>query len=385
VDPIKKWSYVYFPLTERINPYEFGLTGDLSGQNVIDLYIYFESESEKIMTRKPLSYSHRGFTLIELLVVIAIIAILIALLLPAVQQAREAARRSSCKNNLKQLGLALHNYHSTFKMLPPAYVRDPNVGDDEGHWTWSAFIAPYVELGTVYDAFNVGNTPASYAFGLNIQAMQQTYDIFRCPSDTGPAKHTDAGYTIDYFNSGGSRTSNVGVALTNYAVSNNNAYHRANQASNHLDGTTGGTGAFWGDSNCRFRDITDGLSNTILAGERAYQIPGNKMIAAMLFSVRDNVGQGPTCANCGTNTASNQGLLSITGTTHFGINPASTSDQANGGYSSLHTGGAQFLMGDGGVRFLSENIDNSIASGGIVDSTFERLASIRDGAVIGEF
>jgi len=228
------------------------------------------------MTKKTLLPRNRGFTLIELLVVIAIIAILVALLLPAVQQAREAARRSSCKNNLKQLGLAMHNYQSTFGMLPPAYVRDPNVGDDEGHWVWSAFLAPYVELGTVYDAFNVGDTPASYAFGGNIQAMQQSYAVFRCPSDTGPTKHTDAGYTIDYFSSSGSRTSNVGVALTNYAVSNNNAYHRANSATNHLDGTTGGTGAFWGNSNCRIRDISDGLSNTILMGERAFQIPGIK-------------------------------------------------------------------------------------------------------------
>ncbi|WP_339730539.1 DUF1559 domain-containing protein [uncultured Gimesia sp.] len=337
------------------------------------------------MISKRRSLPHRGFTLIELLVVIAIIAILIALLLPAVQQAREAARRSSCKNNLKQLGLALHNYHSTFKVLPPAYVRDPNVGDDEGHWTWSAFLSPHIDLATVYNAFNVGDTPASYAFGANIQAMQQTYTVFRCPSDSGPEKHTDAGYTIDYFDGGGARTSNVGVSVTNYVVSNNNAYHRANQASNYLDGTTGGTGAFWGNSSCRFRDISDGLSNTILAGERAYQIPGNKMSAAMLFAVRDNVGLGPTCANCTGNTAANQGLLSITGTTHFGINPASTSDQANGAYSSRHTGGAQFLMGDGAVRFISENIDTNVTNGGIVDSTLERLSSIQDGEVIGEF
>ncbi|QGQ26119.1 DUF1559 domain-containing protein [Gimesia benthica] len=330
------------------------------------------------------SRSHRGFTLIELLVVIAIIAILIALLLPAVQQAREAARRSTCKNNLKQLGLALHNYHSTFQMLPPAYVRDPNVGDDEGHWTWSAFIAPHIELTSVYNAFQVGNTPASYAFGNNIQAMQQTYPVFRCPSDTGPATHTEAGYTIDYFVSG-SRTSNVGVSVTNYVVSNNNAYHRATRATNYLDGTTGGTGAFWGNSNCRFRDVTDGLSNTILAGERAYQIPGNPMYAGMLFAVRDNLGLGPTCTNCSGNTAANQGLLSITGTTHFGINPISSVDQANGGYSSRHVGGAQFLMGDGAVRFISENIDTNITNGGVVDSTLERLSSISDGAILGEY
>ncbi|QDV51826.1 putative major pilin subunit [Gimesia fumaroli] len=340
---------------------------------------------DEIMSSIRRSLRHRGFTLIELLVVIAIIAILIALLLPAVQQAREAARRSTCKNNLKQIGLAMHNYHSTFKTLPPAYVRDPNVGDDEGHWTWSAFLAPYIDLSTVYNTFNVGNTPASYAFGANIQAMQQTYPVFRCPSDTGKATHTEAGYTIDYFDAGGGRTSNVGVSVTNYVVSNNNAYHRANQASNYSDGTTGATGAFWGNSRCQFRDFSDGLSNSILAGERAYNIPGNPMYAGMLFAVRDNIGQGPTCANCTGNTAANQGLLSITGTTHFGINPVSSTDQANGGYSSRHVGGAHFLMGDGAVRFISENIDTNVTNGGVVDSTLERLSSIQDGDVIGEF
>jgi len=215
--------------------------------------------------------------------------------------------------------------------------------------------------------------------------MQQIYPVFRCPSDTGPAKHTDLGYTIDRFSSGGALTENQGVALTNYVVSNNNAYHRATRASNYLDGTTGATGAFWGNGDCRFRDITDGLSNTILAGERAYEIPGKKMIAGMLFTVRDNQGDGPSCANCPDNTASNQGLLSITGTTHFGVNPIATSSWANGGYSSRHTGGAHFLMADGAVRFISENIDTDTTSGGIVDSTLERLSSIQDGTVIGEF
>lgn len=336
--------------------------------------------------------ARRAFTLIELLVVIAIIAILVALLLPAVQQAREAARRSSCKNNLKQLGLAMHNYHDVYGSLPPAYVLDPNVSDDEGHWVWSAFLLPYVELGSVFDALNVGDTPASYAFGQNIQTMQQRYPTFRCPSDASQDVHTEAGYTIDYFDSSGTRTSNVGVSVTNYVVSNNNAYSRANvPPSNYLDGTTGGTGVFGQNSSISFRDITDGLSNSLLIGERAYRIPQNPMYGGMLFAVRDNLSQGPTCHNCpigaasATNTANNQGLLSISGSTHFGINPLSTNNHANAAYSSLHAGGAQFVMADGSVRFISENIDNRTTSGGIVDSTFERLASIGDGQVIGEF
>jgi len=334
----------------------------------------------------------RGFTLIELLVVIAIIAILVALLLPAVQQAREAARRSSCKNNLKQLGLAMHNYHDAFGTLPPAYVRDPNVSNDEGHWVWSAFLLPYVELGSVFDTLDVGDTPASYSFGLNRQTMQQRYSVFRCPSDAGKDIHTEAGYTIDLFDSSGSLTENVGVSVTNYVVSNNNAYNRANTPpGDYLDGTTGGTGAFGGNSSISFRHITDGLSNSLMVGERAYDIPDNPMFAGMLFAVRDNLSQGPSCRNCPpgsdppSNTASNQGLLTVSGSTHFGINPLSSDNYANGAYSSLHAGGSQFVMCDGSVRFISENIDNRITTGGIVDSTFERLASISDGQVIGEF
>ncbi|MEZ6126391.1 MAG: DUF1559 domain-containing protein [Planctomycetaceae bacterium] len=102
---------------------------------------------------KSLQVQKRGFTLIELLVVIAIIAILIALLLPAVQQAREAARRTQCKNNLKQLGLAFHNYHDIYNTFPPAYVDLRGAGgvpDNDGHWAWSAFILPQIDQSTSF-------------------------------------------------------------------------------------------------------------------------------------------------------------------------------------------------------------------------------------------
>jgi prepilin-type N-terminal cleavage/methylation domain-containing protein len=127
-----------------------------------------------------------GFTLVELLVVIAIIGILIALLLPAVQQAREAAKRSQCKNNLKQIGLALHNYHDTFKCFPPGKLNSPTPGQTwptfaGPHYTnWAIAILPYVEQGALYEMYDQNETNTSAAN----QAVNQTHvDVYNCPSD----------------------------------------------------------------------------------------------------------------------------------------------------------------------------------------------------------
>ena len=169
------------------------------------------------------SNRQRGFTLIELLVVIAIIAILIALLLPAVQQAREAARRSTCKNNLKQIGLAMHNYHETFGMFPPGYVEEilPSNGgvvvDNEGHWAWNAMLLPYMDQAPLYNQLNVGTVPVSTMLN-NATArssMQKPMPAFRCPSDSGPQIHDEAGRRIKA--TGGSE---YGLAVTNYIASN---------------------------------------------------------------------------------------------------------------------------------------------------------------------
>ncbi|WP_437230858.1 DUF1559 domain-containing protein [Planctomicrobium sp. SH661] len=335
-----------------------------------------------------------GFTLIELLVVIAIIAVLIALLLPAVQQAREAARRSQCKNNLKQIGLAMHNYVDVYGCFPAAYIRDPNVKDNEGHWAWSAMILPYVEQAALYNRMNVGSNTASQAFGIvGKAAFQAKYSIFRCPSDAGPALHPATlddgsdgrGYTIDLLSPGGAREESLPLSITNYIASNNTNLIRINRPTNDNDGTTGALGVFRNDAGTRLRDITDGTSNTILTGERAYSISGNVMLAAVLFAVRDIDGTGPACRNC-PSVQYIQGLVSIAGHMQHGINPARISDVSkNASYSSLHTGGAHFLLGDGSVRFVSENIENRYDTAPATDSVAERLVAIRDGAPIGEF
>ena len=342
--------------------------------------------------RKP-----RGFTLIELLVVIAIIATLVAILLPAVQQAREAARRSTCKNNLKQLGLAMHNYHDTYNTLPPGYVdlrSNPGtstaLADNQGHWAWSALILPYMELGNVYDALRPGPLTATQAMSSAQTVMQTPVASFRCPSDDGPDLHDlsiAAGYAIV-------NTSNANRALpvSNYVVSNNTTNCRQAGPSTGTDGTSGAVGPFYRDSSVRFANITDGLSNTILIGERAYNINNRPMKAGSLYAVRDDLRLGPLAQDTGSATTVNQGLLTVTGSVRVGINPILTTNDSysNGAYSSRHKGGAQFTMGDGSVRFISETIWNlqeptGSPTGYPINSTLESLVGISDGTVIGEF
>lgn len=334
----------------------------------------------------------RGFTLIELLVVIAIIAILVALLLPAVQQAREAARRSSCKNNLKQIGLAMHNYHDVNKVFPPGYVDlrggGGGVVDNEGHWAWSAFLLPYVEQSSIYDQLQVGDVRASEAMAATQQTMQTPLSVFRCPSDGGAPKVHDTGPAPGYAISKTPGGGNFGLPVCNYVVSNNTTNVRINPNKGAgTDGTGGAVGAFFRDSSTNFADILDGSSNTFLAGERAYKLNGQLMKAGTLYAVRDANGSGPSAQD--NQTAWNQGLMTIAGHVRNGINPILTTANSsrNGDFSSRHDGGAHFVMGDGSVRFVSENIFNlqETSSPYTINSTLEALVGIGDNHVIGEF
>ncbi len=347
-----------------------------------------------------------GFTLIELLVVIAIIAVLIALLLPAVQQAREAARRSQCKNNLKQIGLALHNYHDTYSTFPPAFVLATTRADDKGHWAWSALILPQIEQATLYNTLDVSGKLPSQNLPVNRNAMQSSAPVFRCPSDSLPLFYDAnmselAGYGIEPADAG---SPNIGMAATNYLVSNSSRPPRRTPATDLSNGDTGANGIFWENSACRLRDITDGSSNTILLGERSFDFQGNIVGAGMLYAVRDNSNCGPTSRDgenatgansavktrwgCSPGTNFNQGLRTITGATFYPINPIVRSPYYDAWesltYSSKHVGGAQFCLADGSVRFVSENISYNQATG-LVDSTYEQLGARADNGVLGEF
>lgn len=305
----------------------------------------------KILNRR------KAFTLIELLVVIAIIAILIALLLPAVQQAREAARRTQCKNNLKQLGLALHNYHDVAGTFPPGWIDQG--ADADPAWNWTAMILPYIEQTSLYNQLDVGDSPPINVLALPalVTLMQQPQSGFRCPSDTAPNINTDA----DRLNDGNS------LAVTNYVGNAGSA--RIERFAPDADGL------YTQNSKVRIRDVTDGTSNSFAVGERAWKLNNFDLVAGVAFMNRTafanqtnfggvySLGSGQTPINC-TNDAI-----------------------CRRGFSSLHTGGGQFLLLDGSVRFVSENIDHDPDNSGSpnVDSTYEKLCGIADGEVIGEY
>ncbi len=318
----------------------------------------------------------RGFTLIELLVVIAIIAILIALLLPAVQQAREAARRSQCKGNLKQIGIALHNYHDTYGYFPPgqnSQTRWMNSCPEGqcGQWSWGAFLLPQLELTNVYEALDVGDVELNQATNdaTRRAVLQTPLQIFRCPSDTGPDLNTDQPVPSDAA-AGGTNCDNgncVPVATSNYVGSN----HSHNLERNQWNGFMGRAVRLGPANNPsgrrrqnRMRDITDGTSNSIAIGERAWEIQGTRLQAAVVFGQNGDTGNN-----------NNQGLVYAHGAGRWGIN--GTCNDCDRGFSSLHTGGSQFLFADGAVRFLSENIQHN--NNGAINSTFERLIAIADG------
>lgn len=270
----------------------------------------------------------RGFTLVELLVVIAIIGILIALLLPAVQAAREAARRSQCSNNLKQIGLALHNYHDTFKIFPPGSLADTTSADGTGAHAMSGWILilPFMEAGAIHDLWDFNY---NYDHANNAAGRRTPVDGLFCPSRPRPEK---ASSTVAY----GDYAWSNGTGHINTTVSNK--YWR---------------GMFALNSVCRFRDITDGTSNTIAAGEKrtaqqSLTSPqfrwGWHAVRNMVYAMNKDV--VPDAA---------YPFIDYNGNVVAGTSAAWNDQWAN--FGSEHAGGAQFVAADGGVHFVSETID----------------------------
>jgi prepilin-type N-terminal cleavage/methylation domain-containing protein len=317
----------------------------------------------------------RGFTLIELLVVIAIIAILIALLLPAVQQAREAARRTQCKNNLKQIGLALHNYHDTFGTLPSGSVAQLNAAGTQDFgfgWTWHATILPYIDQAPMYNAIqgpqdNGLGTDTGDQNGAKQKLGGQTIlSVFWCPSQQdvrgGSQKN---GYGPSNYNG------NMGTRIGNgnddcYSSTASPPLATPTDIRTSVWGCMNGDGAFYINSSVRFRDVSDGLSNTIFVSE-------------VVDTGGDAIG--------GFNAGGDRRYVFATGAesnpptemTEY-LMAAETNDPINGGAEeaagSWHVGGAHFVLGDGAVRFLSENMSMT---------TYRSLSTRRGGEVVGEF
>lgn len=326
----------------------------------------------------------RGFTLIELLVVIAIIAVLIALLLPAVQQAREAARRSQCKNNLKQIGLALHNYHDAFNVFCPGSIYQtgsgiPGTTPQYNNWGWSSFISPYLELSNSYHAMRVGELKMTQAISdpVILATMQKPVSVFRCPSDVGPALNT----AVPFSSSSGS----INLPISNYVASNGSYSFRQmlgdpRVSTNYNNGFFAGCGPNVNNGgNCRrIRDVTDGTSNVIAIGERAWEIGAVDYRAGTLWGVRGS-GEASSTEDQGMVSNFACGWRPMNAPKETGTNPTHRR-----GFSSLHIGGAQFLLADGSVRFISENVSHNFGNRN-VDTTFAELLGADDGMVLGEF
>jgi prepilin-type N-terminal cleavage/methylation domain-containing protein/prepilin-type processing-associated H-X9-DG protein len=293
--------------------------------------------------------SYRAFTLVELLVVIAIIAVLIGLLLPAVQAAREAARRMSCTNNMKQLGIAMHNYHDVHNALPPAWFgydaqKRPAPLGNPG-WSWGAAILPFVEQNNVQDNFVHYNLPVTHAD--NETARKTVLKLFRCPSDPD-SKHT---FTIEEFEeqhaeheeeeeTGGEDYGDMEFALANY-IANFGTYNSEDavefaETNPHQVFKT--DGVFYHNSCLNLAAITDGLSNTLFIGERTSNVGKQTWVG-----IPPNDGCFPALLVGSTNDTEGRPLGKKDGSPH--------------GFSSEHTGGANFTFGDGSVHFLSETLN----------------------------
>jgi len=358
---------------------------------------------------RRLNQRARGFTLIELLVVIAIIAILVALLLPAVQQAREAARRTQCKNNLKQLGLALHNYHDVFNMFTFAKGGTGWVVNNSGNWgrlSGLVPLLPYVEQANLYNSITSGGAGGPFNGQWPPGGPEPWVDAYRpwrtqipayvCPSDSQPEQTW----------SGGRST----IAKTNYGFSAGDSIVRGQNDLNPR-------GMFGANRCFGVRDCTDGTSNTILMGELVRTL-GNRLKLGGTALVANTNTDPRLCLNA-LDPADRNSLapgLTIFGwsgdrwcdsnISMTGINtvlppnsPRCTNDGWDGRWGiyssqSRHTGGVQVLLGDGAVRFISENIDagNSGApdpdSSGATRSPYGvwgALGSRNGGEVVGDF
>lgn len=320
--------------------------------------------------RRDFRHRSRGFTLIELLVVIAIIAILIALLLPAVQQAREAARRTQCRNNLKQLGLAMHNYHDTFRVFPPGSfggVYAQYVGGIDGlRKCWMQMVLPYIDQANLYNQLNPYFNNGTDMLNVPQSIITTRIGTLQCPSDPAAGKVSSQSQGF----------------IGNYAVCAGSQDTRTS-----INGDTTGlylNGVFYAVSKTNIRDITDGTSNTLLLSELVVVPDSASGPSGCYGGIYDYRGAYYNSTSWGSlfitlnppNTSVPDQLWNACGSTIQApcSGCASTSNLVQA--RSMHTGGVHVVLCDGSGRFVSNNVDRT---------TFQNLGSRNDNQTIGDF
>lgn len=340
----------------------------------------------ELISMKNVTRTKRGFTLIELLVVVAIIAVLVALLLPAVQQAREAARRTQCKNNLKQIGLALHNYLGTYNVFPPSMASDISTTNTPGgEWSVHARILPFLEEGNLY---NQAQLELSYGDAANAGIATQKISGYLCPSEINDKERVDGNgvavhYPVNYGFNGGT-----------WRVWTNSTRHAGN-------------GAFAPNSKFGTQHFTDGTSNTLAFSEVKAFTPYNRDGDTGTAAVPSTAAAVEALISAGGSNKSNSGHTEwVDGRVHqTGFTTTLTPNTnvfvpggdraAQGDYTSCredkscatptwaavtsrswHTAVVQSLMMDGSTHSISENIDLSV---------WRHLGQRDDGQVLGEF
>jgi prepilin-type N-terminal cleavage/methylation domain-containing protein/prepilin-type processing-associated H-X9-DG protein len=324
-----------------------------------------------------------GFTLVELLVVITIIGMLIALLLPAVQAAREAARRAQCTNNLKQIGLALHNYHDTHLAFPPSFVitpgggglngpPHPDTGDTGPGWAWGMLLLPYLEQRPLFDSFDVRRPCWD---PVNALAARTTLPVFLCPSASGKGGRPDAPFDV---------RSEDGAVLATFSrscyVANTGQeqpwIYFLHRWEGNPDPAHNADGPLYRNSPTRVADVTDGLSNTVFVGEHS-PVVSDKTWVGVVPGAWICPKPGFALGECDPGAT----LVGV----HSGpcyhdyppsIHPPNDHLGAPCQMYAEHPGGCNILLGDGSVRFVSETINVM---------TWAALSSMNEGEVVGQY